>query len=72
MPYVLVTGDDGTVHWRERVTPQDFDTEHFQRCLCDRLSWAVQDATEPAPIAHSTIGSTGQAGGRQDRRLVAA
>jgi len=72
MPNILVTGDDGTVHWRERVTPEDFATEHFQRCLCDRLSWAVQDATEAARAAHSAIDSTGQAGEHQNRHLVAA
>ena len=55
MPMLQVQADDGTVIWRERVTQPDFETEHFRRCLAERVAWAVSDAegTEPAarPLA---------------------
>lgn len=44
MPRVLVTDDDGSVEWDERVTLIDFETEHFRDALGERLSWAVADA----------------------------
>ena len=53
MPYVLVTTDDAEprVLHRERVTPADFETEHFRRCLADRLRWAAEDAARPRRTA---------------------
>jgi len=50
MPRVIVVNENGTMTWDERVTAADFETEHFQRCLAQRLSWAVADA-ESAPHA---------------------
>jgi hypothetical protein len=44
MPMLLVQADDGSVIWRERVTAPDFETEHFRRCLAERVAWAVSDA----------------------------
>jgi hypothetical protein len=44
MPRVLVMREDGQVFWSETVTANDFQGEHFCRCLADRLSWAVADA----------------------------
>jgi hypothetical protein len=44
MPRVLVISDDGEMIWNERVNEGDFETEHFRRCLVDRVSWAVADA----------------------------
>jgi len=44
MPMLQVQADDGTVIWRERVTAPDFETEHFRRCLAERVAWAVGDA----------------------------
>ena len=44
MPMLQVQADDGTVIWRERVTAPDFETEHFRRCLAERVAWAVSDA----------------------------
>jgi hypothetical protein len=44
MARVLVVDDNGTVTWNERITTEDLETEHFRRCLSDRLSWAVADA----------------------------
>jgi hypothetical protein len=51
MAHVLVIDDDGTVAWKERVTLEDFETDHFRRCLSERLCWAVGDAHNlpPAP-----------------------
>jgi hypothetical protein len=51
MAQVLVRDDGGTVVWKERVTSADFDTEHFRRCLAERLWWAVADAESRAPAA---------------------
>ena len=46
MPRIVVETDDSTrevIFW-ERVGGGDFDAEHFRRCLCDRIAWAVADA----------------------------
>jgi hypothetical protein len=32
------------VFWNESVSASDFETDHFRRCLADRLGWAVADA----------------------------
>jgi hypothetical protein len=48
MPRIIVESDDSTsevVFW-ERVGTEDFDADHFRRCLCDRIAWAVADAEE--------------------------
>lgn len=53
MPRVLVIDDDGRLTWAERVQGDDFESEHFRRCLSDRLRWAVADAeagTRISPI----------------------
>ena len=52
MPQIIVTADrasDGeqpAVMWRERITPADFESDHFQAQLVQRLGWAVVDADE--------------------------
>jgi hypothetical protein len=51
---ILVAREDGDVLWNEGVTAADFQTEHFRRCLADRLSWAVADAEGCAPAATVT------------------
>jgi hypothetical protein len=46
MPRIIVEAEGRepeVVHW-ERVSAEDFQGEHFRRCLCDRLQWAVEDA----------------------------
>ena len=48
MSRVLVVNENGTMTWDERVTAADFETEHFQRCLAERLGWAVADAQRAA------------------------
>lgn len=51
MPRIIVTADDsgGRVLHSERVTPSDFETEHFRAQLAERMAWAVEDAErEPA------------------------
>jgi hypothetical protein len=51
MPRIIVTADDssGRVLHSERVTPSDFETEHFRAQLAERVAWAVEDAErEPA------------------------
>jgi hypothetical protein len=51
MPRVLVVDDHGGLTWCERVRTEDFETEHFQRCLTDRLRWAVSDAETGAQVS---------------------
>ena len=44
MPRVLITTDEGDVTLDERLQTHDFESEHFRRCLADRLAWATEDA----------------------------
>ena len=52
MPQIIVKAtrardsDQGTVMFRERVSPADFESQHFQAQLVERIGWAVGDATE--------------------------
>ena len=53
MPRVLVTDENGAPTWVERVMPEDFATEHFRRCPCERLRWAVADAEAATPTVRA-------------------
>jgi hypothetical protein len=46
MPRIIITADDSSarVVLSERVTPADFQTEHFRAQLAERVAWAVEDA----------------------------
>jgi hypothetical protein len=50
MPQIIVTadkpteGDERQVMFSERVNVRDFESEHFQGQLVERLGWAVGDA----------------------------
>ncbi len=52
MPQIIVTADtssrDGgqAVMFTERVSVRDFESDHFQSQLVQRISWAVGDAYE--------------------------
>jgi thiamine monophosphate synthase len=48
MPRIIVEteGQEREVVFWEHVGAQDFDAEHFRRCLADRIGWAVADAQE--------------------------
>ena len=59
MPRVLITDDEGTVLWDERVTPADFESEYVRCQLCERLTWAVTDT----PLREHVIRSHGSAAG---------
>jgi hypothetical protein len=48
MPRVKVIGDDGWVALDELASAQQMDSEHYRRCLSDRIQWAVQDAEHHA------------------------
>jgi len=54
MPQIIVTArpasdrEQGAVMLRERVNPEDFESERFAANLIERLGWAVVDATEEA------------------------
>jgi hypothetical protein len=57
MPQIIVTADresdarDGAVMLRERVNPSDFESDHFQAQLVERLGWAVVDADEAEHVS---------------------
>ena len=53
MPRIIVTADDSSGHvlHSERVTPADFETEHFRAQLAERVAWAVEDADRDGPSA---------------------
>ena len=64
MPQIIVVADprsdrvqlrDGPVMFTERVTVEDFESQHFQIQLVERLGWAVGDAAavERAPSTES-------------------
>ena len=46
MPQIIVTANDheAAVILRERVNPSDFEGDHFDAQLIERLGWAVSDA----------------------------
>jgi hypothetical protein len=52
MPQIIVTADKladdaaPAVMFRERVSVNDFESEHFAAQLVERLGWAVGDADE--------------------------
>jgi hypothetical protein len=52
MPQIIVTasepteGNEQSVMLRERVSAEDFESDHFQHQLVERLGWAVADASE--------------------------
>jgi hypothetical protein len=52
MPQIIVTanepteGSEQSVMLRERVSAEDFQSDHFQTQLVERLGWAVADASE--------------------------
>jgi hypothetical protein len=52
VPQIIVTADtssrDGgqAVMFTERVSVRDFESDHFQSQLVERISWAVGDAHE--------------------------
>ncbi|HEY3728028.1 MAG TPA: hypothetical protein VGL51_12690 [Solirubrobacteraceae bacterium] len=54
MPQIIVTadepvdGDDRPMMFTERVSVQDFESDHFRAQLVERLGWAVGDADEVA------------------------
>jgi hypothetical protein len=64
MPQIIVTADRAThreqtpVMLRERVSMSDFESDHFQAQLVERIGWAVSDANEveqdAKPVAPTT------------------
>jgi hypothetical protein len=52
MPQIIVTAGrgsesgEGAVLLRERVSPADFESDHFAIQLVERIGWAVGDANE--------------------------
>jgi hypothetical protein len=54
MPQIIVTADatagegEAPIMFRERVTVDDFQSQHFANQLVERLGWAVGDADEIA------------------------
>ena len=46
MAYMTVTSEDGTMTMRERVTPEQIESDHYRTCLAERIAWAVQDTAD--------------------------
>jgi hypothetical protein len=51
MPQILVVTDlrndtDSTVVYRERISLNDLDSDHFSDQLVERVGWAMLDAEE--------------------------
>ena len=52
MPQIIVTADrvndrgEGAVTLKERISPADLESPHFQTHLVERLGWAVSDAKQ--------------------------
>jgi hypothetical protein len=66
MPRITITADDSSarVLHSERVTPADFETEHFRTQLAERVAWAVEDADlEPSSAEGSAQGQTADTAG---------
>jgi hypothetical protein len=51
MARILIRGADGHLTHSERVILGDLDSEHFRRCLIERVQWAVKDAHTQADSA---------------------
>ena len=49
MPRIQVIADDGRLSLDERVCAADLASDHFRRCLVERIDWAVADAQQMAP-----------------------
>jgi hypothetical protein len=53
MAQIIVAGDgqegfgEAAETLRERITPEDLESEHFAEQLMERVGWAVHDAVEP-------------------------
>lgn len=58
MPRVLIVTDAGEPTLDERIQPADFTSEHFRRCLVDRLRWATEDAERLVRDATATEAET--------------
>lgn len=70
MPRIIVEADDSArevVFW-ERVGAEDFDAEHFRRCLCDRIAWAVSDAEEVPDRPRQLVAPEHHSDGRFSRQ----
>lgn len=49
MPRIQVIADDGRLSLDERICAADLSSDHFRRCLVERIGWAVADAQQMAP-----------------------
>jgi hypothetical protein len=73
MPHIIVTADDsaGRVLHSERVTPADFETEHFRAQLAERVAWAVEDADRERPRSDAEPRTAPAAGSEAETRAPA-
>jgi hypothetical protein len=58
MARVKVVADDGWVALDELATAEQMASEHYRRCLSDRIQWAVGDAQQRAAGARVLDGAT--------------
>jgi hypothetical protein len=73
MPQIIVKADlagdgqEGSVMLRERVNVADFESDHFQAQLVERIGWAVNDADEVEHDSGTFARSEPQAAAERDR-----
>lgn len=65
MARVKVVADDGWVALDELATAEQMASEHYRRCLSDRIQWAVGDAQQHVTAdlglhARTPIGDTAE------------
>ena len=72
MPQIIVTadktgvGEDHAIMFTERVSVSDFESDHFQTQLVERIGWAVGDADAVEQQAAPEPSNDAPADGRQD------
>ena len=71
MPQIIVTADktgeghDRAIMFTERVSVSDFESDHFQAQLVERLGWAVGDADAVEQQRAPDVSNAAPAGGTQ-------
>ena len=71
MPRVKVIADDGWVAFDELATEHQTASDHYRRCLADRIHWAVGDAQQHVHAAGSAAPALRLAGTAEPAPIAA-
>ena len=71
MARIVISSDNGHLTHSELLLPSDLDSEHFRRCLIERVQWAVKDAHPQADSA-TTAGRRSRSAERRPRPVSVA